>query len=195
MLYNGVWEKSNKDQAAESSQEAGEEGRSWREAELGPNGRSQSWNRGLQAVETVLSSSRLGSPRQGTPDCLKARERGYRKMPLRFKPQTKSRTFNLYPSSCPSDVSHFRGLDGEWLWSLKVETVFSFWVKLPPCCRVLSWAGTVYVGKTRGPLESLPLWKPTKYPCWRRIAFQSLHPWNDLAGWRPGLVGKKIFLK
>lgn len=41
MLYNGVWEKSNKDQATESSQEAQEEGRSWREAELRPNGRSQ----------------------------------------------------------------------------------------------------------------------------------------------------------
>lgn len=41
MLYNGVWEKSNKDQATESSQEAGEEGSGCREAELGPNGRSQ----------------------------------------------------------------------------------------------------------------------------------------------------------
>lgn len=41
MLHNGVWEKSNKDQATEPSQEAREEGRSWREAELGPNGRSQ----------------------------------------------------------------------------------------------------------------------------------------------------------
>lgn len=40
MLYNGVWEKSNKDQATESSQEAREGGRRWGEAELGPNGRS-----------------------------------------------------------------------------------------------------------------------------------------------------------
>jgi hypothetical protein len=41
MLYNRVWEKNSKDQATVSSQEAGEKGRRWREAELGPNGRSQ----------------------------------------------------------------------------------------------------------------------------------------------------------
>lgn len=60
MLYNGVWEKSNKDQAIESSQGAREDGQSWREAELGPNGRSQRWSGNHAMLVTAeVSKARL----------------------------------------------------------------------------------------------------------------------------------------
>lgn len=130
MLYNGVWEKSNKDQATESSQEAGEEGRSCREAELGPNGRSQRWSCRLQAVEIVLSSSQLGSQRQDTLDGLKAKEMGHREtLSLYFKPKPKVKPLTLTPAPTlfvPLMSAILRGLMAEGVENLKIETFFLF---------------------------------------------------------------------
>lgn len=139
MLYNGVWEKSNKDQATESSQEAQEEGRSWREAELEPNGRSQRWNCRLQAVEIVLSSSQLGSQRQDTLDCLKTKEIGCKEtFSLYFKPKPKAKPLICPPLLVPLMSAILCGLMVEVVWSLRVEAISSFCVNSPPCCRIPS---------------------------------------------------------
>lgn len=138
MLYNGVWEKSNKDQATESSQEAGEEGRSCRDAELGPNGRSQRWSCRLQAVEIVLSSSQLGSQRQDTLDCLKAKEMGHREtLSLYFKPKPKVKPLTHNPPLLvPLMSAILRDLMVEGVWNLKIETIFFFLcIKSPRFCK------------------------------------------------------------
>lgn len=128
-----MWEKSNKDQAAESSQENWEEGRSWREAELEPNGRNQRWNRRLQAVGIVLNSSQLGSQRQGTLDCLKTKEMGCRKtLSLYFKPKSpKVKPLTLTSILVPLMSVNWLGLMVEGVWSLKVEIISSFCVNSP----------------------------------------------------------------
>lgn len=139
MLYNGVWEKSSKDQATESSQEAQEEGRSRREAELEPNGRSQRWNCRLQAVEIVLSSSQLGSQRQDTLDCLKTKEIGCREiLSLYFKPKPKAKPLICPPLLVPLMSAILCGLMVEVVWSLKAEAISSFCVNSLRCCRIPS---------------------------------------------------------
>lgn len=57
MLYNGVWEKSNKDQATESSQEAGEEAGAGEKLNAGQMvGAEASWAAG-RGGRAVLSSA------------------------------------------------------------------------------------------------------------------------------------------
>lgn len=132
MLSNGVWEKSNKDQQ-QSSQEAGEEGKSWRGAELVPNGGSQRRSCRLQAVEIVLSSSRLGSQRQTLLGCLKANEMGCREtLPLHFKPKPKPKPLICTPLLVPLMSAILRGLMVEGVCGLKAESIFPFWVRSPP---------------------------------------------------------------
>lgn len=105
MLYNGVWEKSNKDQATESSQEAQEGGRRWGEAELGPNGRSWGWSCESQAMRLNKAHIRWGLRARRSVEKPKRKVTG------------KHHHFILKPNQSPPTVLLMSSID----WGLLVE--------------------------------------------------------------------------
>lgn len=123
MLYNGVWEKSNKDRATESSQEAQEGGRRWGEAELGPNGRSWGWSCEPQAMQLNKVHLSLGLRARRSVEKPKRKVTG------------KHRRFILKSNQSPPTVLLMSSIDWallvEGVWNLKVPS--SFAVKSCPC--------------------------------------------------------------
>lgn len=188
-----MWEKSNKDQATESSQEAGEEGRNWGKAELGPNGRSPRWSSRPQAVEIVLSSPQSWPQRQDTLDGLKAKEMDWRELcRVILNPNQK---WNLNSQLLLVSVmsATLQGSLAESMQNLKVPTISSCCVKFPQYCTVSSYSllldpflcWNCWNGWDWGAFHFL---KPMKYLYLRGIGFQSLSPGaiqqdEELAGW------------
>lgn len=127
-------------------------------------------------MEIVLSSSQLGSQRQDTLDCLKAKEMGHRETlspHLKSKPKVKPLTCTTtHPSSCAFDVRHFVELDGRGSLESEDRNNLFFLCKVPP---------PPFVGFLLLLPGSLPVLKLFK---WVRL--------NDLWGSLPLLKAYKI---